>query len=135
MYDPKCYANNATAFPGVTWRELKDNWGVWWEYPCIYYTEEAFLAATDPHFRYARVPCDDKTYYWYDRQWLMKIDKNSKYGKLPLIIGKKSLAHRLETFFENEHQPGKQRSPSLRFLRSFHPLSVRSSFPSFPVFF
>ncbi len=62
FYKASCYPNNATAFPGVSWKQLDDKWRNWWHYPCFYYTEEALLAATDNTLTNATFSCEGHSY-------------------------------------------------------------------------
>ena len=61
-YKASCYPNNATAFPGVSWKQLDEKWRTWWDYPCFYYTEEALLAASENTLTNATFSCDGHSY-------------------------------------------------------------------------
>ena len=64
-----CYRDSEEPFPGITWGELKEEWGVWWEYPCLYYTEEALLSVTEANFLYTTLLCEGHQYWWSNGKW------------------------------------------------------------------
>ncbi len=104
---------NEDIFDGVSWDEMSYRWHrPWWDYPCIYYTEEAFLVATDHYFRYARVPCDDKFYHWYNNEWYVTSNERPPKDYSYLYIARPSqlsqyvyLDDRLNAFFQYRPTP------------------------------
>ena len=73
-FEEKCYNPTAEPFPGVSWRELKSRWNSWWDYPCLYYTEEALLSMTLDHLEYTKMYCEEDLYYWdyYYNGWYIQ---------------------------------------------------------------
>ncbi len=61
---PLCFPDNATALPGVLWKQIEDNWANWWEYPCFYYTEQALLSVTDENIDQYTFLCEGD-YFWF----------------------------------------------------------------------
>ncbi len=65
-----CFETDATAFPGVSWQQVKQNWDTWWDYPCFYYTEEALLSVTDPSYR--SILCEGQTHWYSGCNWYFR---------------------------------------------------------------
>ena len=97
-------------FPGVSWDEFEENWHQWRDYPCIYYTEEAFLAATDPTFTLATLQCDDYMYYWYNGVWFHVQKQPTWINAIELYIDVfvGPDLQQLSAFFANKSQQGEQ---------------------------
>ena len=102
-YDPLCYHPNATAFPGVSWQQLKENWHYWSDYPCIYYTEEAFLATTNENVSQTDVLCDYRHYYFSDGAWTSNRHRiNFRSVRLDVV----DLDYKLRAFFAKRDNQG-----------------------------
>ncbi len=102
-FDPVCYQPDATAFPGVSWQQLKENWHYWSEYPCIYYTEEAFLAATNDNISQTDVQCDYRHYYFSDGVWTSNRYRTNFRSVLLDVV---DLDSKLRSFFAKRDNQG-----------------------------
>ncbi len=61
-----------TPFPGLSWELLEQRWnGRWWDYPCVYYTEQALLFAQSDVTDLEPFYCGDNLYELTNGTWTL----------------------------------------------------------------